>query len=349
MSKALWPRNAWYQAAWSHEIGEKPLARTLLNQDLVIYRDVSGTAHILEDRCCHRGLPLSRGRIVKAGLECGYHGLIFNGCGACIVIPGQDSVPPQMQVRGFSVIERQGIIWVWMGEKVPDESLLVDFAWHDNPKEWPRMEQYYPIRCDYRLLIDNLMDLTHIPYVHRSTIGSNNPSEHTSPEVESRQVPRGAWFRRWMKRVTPPLAYQRCMGWSKDTKIHRWHDFTYLAPCSILQGTGAVLASEEPEEARDRAGTLRFRIAHGIVPETEISCHYFWSTANGAMPESVEITKKLFEQVDEAFREDLELLEAQQQALLQNPGNLHDTKHDKFRIMARKALEELITAESAAS
>ena len=94
-----WPLNAWYQAAWAHEIGDTPFARTLLGEPVVLFRDRNGHAHALEDRCCHRATPLSLGDVVEAGLQCGYHGLIFDGGGRCVEIPGQDTIPPQACIQ----------------------------------------------------------------------------------------------------------------------------------------------------------------------------------------------------------------------------------------------------------
>ena len=95
-----WPLNAWYHAAWSHEItGNKPLARTFLNEDVVLFRDSEGNASALEDRCCHRATPLRLGDVVPEGLQCGYHGMTFNGSGKCVKIPGQEKVPPYAKVR----------------------------------------------------------------------------------------------------------------------------------------------------------------------------------------------------------------------------------------------------------
>ncbi|NQV55352.1 MAG: Rieske 2Fe-2S domain-containing protein, partial [Rhodospirillales bacterium] len=94
-----WPRNAWYQAAWANEIEQKPFKRTILNEPVVLFRDQDGAAHALEDRCCHRATPLSMGEVVAGGLQCGYHGMVFDGAGKCVKIPGQDRITERAQVR----------------------------------------------------------------------------------------------------------------------------------------------------------------------------------------------------------------------------------------------------------
>ena len=87
-------RNCWYAAAWNHEVGPEPMARTFLDEPVVLYRTGDGTSVALEDRCCHRSLPLSLGRVMGDNLQCGYHGLTYAPDGACVEVPGQSLVPP---------------------------------------------------------------------------------------------------------------------------------------------------------------------------------------------------------------------------------------------------------------
>src|SRR5262245_7557714 len=86
-------RNGWYSAIWSANLKGKPVARTFLNEKVVMFRTASGKAAALEDRCCHRAAPLSRGEIRGEHLACGYHGLQFDVTGRCVAVPGQEHVP----------------------------------------------------------------------------------------------------------------------------------------------------------------------------------------------------------------------------------------------------------------
>src|SRR2546423_7561339 len=108
-------RNSWYVAARSAEVARKPLARILLNEPVALYRKEDGTPVALEDRCCHRQLPLSMGKLEGDDLRCGYHGLKFAPSGQCIEIPGQASIPPQARVRAYPLVERYRWLWIWMG------------------------------------------------------------------------------------------------------------------------------------------------------------------------------------------------------------------------------------------
>ena len=139
--------NAWYVAAWSKEITAKPLGRTLLNEPVVFYRDVGGGVVALEDRCCHRGMPLSSGEVFGKNIRCEYHGMVFDGSGKCVDIPGQSIIPQSARVRRFPVAERDDIIWIWMGEAaLADPEKIVRYPWHS---AWPYRTKTERIDCNY--------------------------------------------------------------------------------------------------------------------------------------------------------------------------------------------------------
>ena len=126
-------RNAWYIAAWADELGAEPLARRICGEPLVLFRDKGNRAAGLADRCCHRAAPLHMGSIVEAGLQCGYHGLIFDGSGRCVAIPGQSRIPDDARVRSYPVVEKDQLVWVWMGEAAKaDPASIIDFPFHND-------------------------------------------------------------------------------------------------------------------------------------------------------------------------------------------------------------------------
>jgi vanillate O-demethylase monooxygenase subunit len=105
-------RNAWYVAAWADEIGAAPLARRICGEPVVLYRDAQNRVSALLDMCCHRGAPLHMGKVVEQGLQCGYHGLIFERDGACVSVPGQDHIQTRTRVRSFPVVEQDAFVWI---------------------------------------------------------------------------------------------------------------------------------------------------------------------------------------------------------------------------------------------
>ena len=112
----MFVRNAWYIAAWSDEVVERPLGRRILGEPVVLFRDSAGAIAVLQDRCCHRGAPLSLGDVVPRGIQCGYHGLVFDSAGQCVLVPGDHKVPPGARVRAYPAVEQDAFVWVWMGD-----------------------------------------------------------------------------------------------------------------------------------------------------------------------------------------------------------------------------------------
>jgi len=338
-------RNAWYIAAWPEELGGGLVARTILNEPVVLFRDANGQAAALEDRCCHRGAPLSHGRKVEAGVQCGYHGLVFNGAGQCIAIPGQDKISARARVRSYPIVERQQIIWIWMGDPArADERKIVDYPFHDQPQQWPHKKDGFVIKANYMMMIDNLMDLSHLAYVHRHTIGGN-PEAHAAAKLTVMDTQNGCLYERWMLDSPPPPTYVKAVGFKGS--IDRWHRFEYVAPSTVIQNTGAIDAGQGAQENRNQPG-LHFQLLHHATPETATSFHYFFSVANGYRQDEPEATEELFGASYPTFQEDKAIMEAQQTRIdLEPERELIPIKGDKALFAARKALHKMIEAERA--
>ena len=231
-------RNAWYVAAWADEISDQPLARRICNEPVVLYRDRQNRAAALLDMCCHRGAPLHLGKVVEQGLQCGYHGLIFDHSGACVHVPGQDRIVDRTRVRSFPVVEQDAFVWIWMGDPAKaDPETIVRWPYHNDAVNWPHKHTMYPIKAAAMLMVDNLMDLTHLGYVHVSTIGGN-PSQHVEAKMEIERTPLGVRFTRWMLNSLPPPTYVKAVGF--EGRIDRCQRFEFVAPGSVLQWTGAT-------------------------------------------------------------------------------------------------------------
>ncbi|MCY4547342.1 MAG: aromatic ring-hydroxylating dioxygenase subunit alpha [Defluviicoccus sp.] len=337
-------RNAWYIAAWGHEVTDKPLARKLVGEDVVLFRDASGRVGVLEDRCCHRAAPLSIGSVVEAGLQCGYHGMIFGRDGECTGNPGEEEDRGLYRVRAFPIVERQNFVWVWMGDpRLADESTIVDYPFHDAGEEWPFQFGCYRYAANFMFVIDNLMDLTHLGYVHGSTIGGF-PQSHVDAEMETEATENGAKFLRWMMASPPPPSFVAIGGF--ESPVDRWSDFEYVAPASVLQWGGALDVGRGARENRNQEGGVSLRLFHHATPESETSCHYFWSVANrNRAPDSPE-GEQFYRDICDAFLEDKAMIEAQQAAISRDPGRgLHYRRHDEAVALARRALHRMSAAE----
>ena len=337
-------RNAWYVGAWSDEISLKPLVRRICNEPVVLFRDADGHSAALLDMCCHRGAPLHLGRVEAEGIVCGYHGLVFDRSGRCVRIPGQDRIPERARVRAFPVVEQDGFIWIWMGgTDKADRNSIVCFPWQTDAENWPNKHTVYSIKSAAMQMVDNLMDLTHLGYVHTSTIGGN-PMIHVGAKMQTEQTPTGLKFTRWMLNTPPPPTYIRAMGF--EGRIDRVQIFEFVAPGCVLQFSGADDAGAYQNGDVENS-KLRFRLFHGLTPETETSCHYFWTTLNGFRPNDPAATEGLFNEIAGAFNEDRTVVEAQQTRLSElGEGGLVDIRTDAARLHMRRIMERLLAEET---
>jgi phenylpropionate dioxygenase-like ring-hydroxylating dioxygenase large terminal subunit len=334
-------KNAWYVAAFGTEVGEKPLGRTLLNEPVVFYRGDDGKVAALEDRCCHRAMPLSCGQTVGNNIRCEYHGMMFDGSGACVGIPGQSIIPPGARVRSFPVEERDDMIWIWMGDPaLADASIVPSYPWHSR---WPYKCKTERIDCNYLLLSDNLLDQTHAAYVHKSTLASNVDA-YERAEIKITPTADGVKFIRWMLNCMPPGIYAKAVEF--NGRVDRWGEFEYVAPSCILQFTGARNVGEGAYEKDDRDGGFGLRIFYGMTPETEHTSWFLWSTANGHRQNDPLATEQLFHEIEHAFKEDEDVLVAQY-AMMRRVGDrpLINIASDGARVHARLALERKIAKE----
>ena len=340
-------RNAWYIAAWDYELTDKPLARTFMNQPVALFRDQAGKAWAVEDRCCHRGAALTHGKVIETGLQCGYHGLVFDGTGKCVEIPGQDHIPPAAAIRSFPVIERQEFIWIWMGDPaLADEALVLDWPFHEGGSSpLPHRKAVMKLDCNFLMMVDNLMDLTHLGYVHTKTIGGN-PRAHVNAEMSTVRTDTGCIFTRWMLDAVPPPTYVKGGGF--QGKVDRWQEFEYVIPGTIKQWSGALDVGKGARENREQDG-FHIRLLHSVTPATESSSHYFWSVANGYRLDEPAATQELYDDTYPTFLEDVEILAGQQARIDLDPGRpLLAIKADNALQHARRAFRAAYEAERGA-
>src|SRR5277367_4344773 len=333
--------NAWYVAAWSRDVTSVPMARTLLNEPIVLFRTDNGAVAALEDRCCHRGMPLSCGDVHDNDIRCVYHGMMFDASGACVHIPGQEIIPKSARVRSFPGLERDHMVWIWMGEAaLADANKIPHYPWHE---KWPYKSKTENLACNYLLISDNLLDQTHAAYVHKSTLASNVDA-YERAEMKMAPTKDGVKFIRWMLNCMPPALYSKAVKF--DGRVDRWGEFEYVAPSCILQFTGARNVGEGAYERDARDGGFGLRIFYGITPETEHTSWFMWSTANSYRQGDPAATEQLFEQIEHAFKEDEDVLVAQDAALRKLPGRpLINIASDGARMHARHALERMISEE----
>lgn len=344
----MFARNCWYMGAWSDEIAPGGvLARTLLGDDLVFYRASDGTLAALEDRCCHRALPLSHGLVRGNQLQCGYHGLVFDRSGACVEVPGQEVVPPAARVRSYPVHEQDHIVWIWMGEpSTADPATIPRHRWHDDP-QWVWIKDRILVQANYQLITDNLMDLTHVGYVHGRTIGGT-PQAHSQAATTTERSETGVTIRRLMLDSIAPPAYKAAHDFKSD-RIDRWMEITFLPPCTVRIHTGAIDANTGFAQGK-RDGGLAFWGWNSQTPETETSTHYFWSGAANRKDDRPDRADLLLSSLAATFAEDKVVVEAQQATLAKAPERpLVMIASDGGVVHARRLVKAMVEAERRAA
>jgi len=342
-----WLRNAWYVAGFADEFTPGALvARTLLGEPLVLFRTDAGGVTALADRCPHRFAPLSAGRLCDGGraIECAYHGLRFGADGACVHSPhGDGRVPRAASVPARVVRERDRLVWLWAGDPAAaDESLIPDFSHVTSAPDDATVRGHMPTACDYQLLVDNILDLTHADYLHAGLLGSGALSR-VRPQVADlgERGVRIAWL---SGGDLAPHAFDMHLR-EHGRPTDQWTEVTWTAPGSMLLNVGATLQGEPRGQGVD---TMNLHLA---TPQTATSCHYwFWTTRNFAIDPHANAEIRGF--VEHAFaQQDKPMLEAQQRRLGEaefwslNPVLLAG---DAGAVRVRRKLQQLVAKEQGA-
>lgn len=339
-------RNAWYVAAWSHDVpADGPLAVEILSQPIVLWRSAQGLA-ALEDRCVHRHAPLSLGRCEAGRLRCMYHGLMFDAAGACVEIPGQDIIPPTARVKSFPVIERHSWVWVWMGDPAKaDPALVPPAVGFDNP-DYVLGSGYLDYAAEARLINDNLLDFSHLSYVHAQSFGAGPEFAQSQPKVTP--LERGVRFERWI--VGTLGASMR----KSASPVDSWQSYDFLLPGVLLmwsanfpEGTAERLGHQPPDPAEAIAG-LNFT-SQAVTPTTDRTSRYFFSWGPHKRHGGEEMRDGMMALAAQAFGEDKVMIEAQQQVIDRNPGlPVMPTAHDRGVTLFNRLVERLAREEVSA-
>ena len=338
----MFVRNCWYMAGWSRDFGRDELkAVTMLNEPIVIYRKSDGGLVALQDRCCHRFAPLSLGRIEKDDLRCMYHGLKFAPSGKCIEIPGQSKIPPQACVRAYPIADKYSGVWVWMGKPaLAEESLIPEFVGIDDPR-WAMLPGRMDYNANYMLINDNLLDLSHIPFLHRYSLGASLTPEGVSRPVVTR-LERSVRIQNWLKAESSQM-----IGSIRGMRTEIWQTYDFVAPGVFLLradmyplGTAVQFPEREPSGV---APLHRQFTCQAVTPLTENQTCYFF--AYGPWREEAELMESFYQLGLKAFNEDRTMIEAQQANINRSHGaamltTVSDSSLSQFRRMMDKMMKD---------
>jgi vanillate O-demethylase monooxygenase subunit len=335
-------RNCWYVAAFSHELGRALHPFKVLGEKVVLYRRADGTPVALEDACPHRKLPLSMGRLKGDEVECGYHGLTFDCTGTCTRVPGAEKVPHVAKVRAYPLVERYGMIWIWMGKaSLADPSKVFAVEHWDDPQWGHTSGDSMQVACDYRYVTDNLLDPSHVAWVHQSSFG--NAACEDIP-VETKMLENGVLVSRWMKDVEPAPFYKPFMKFSGncDRKQHyevRFPSHAIIRAIFVPAGTGG----DDKSLHRD---VFLMDSYNFMTPVDEKTTHYFWFQLRNFAPNDESVSATFAKSVRGAFLEDKSVLEAVQIGMDNKRTPNLDLKIDAGPLRFRRRLDQLISQES---
>ena len=336
--------NAWYAAAWDVELKHELLPRRICDKPIVLYRKIDGTPVALEDACWHRLLPLSKGWLKEDTVVCGYHGLQFNEEGRCTHMPSQETINPSACVRSYPAVQKHRFIWLWMGDPaLADEVKIPDMHWNDDPN-WEGDGKMIEVKCNYRLVVDNLMDLTHETFVHAGSIGDDTVAEAPFDVYHDEKT---AKVVRWMKGIDPPPFWKGQLNKKikYDGLVDRWQIINFEAPCTVTIDVGVAVAKTGAPEG-DRSQGVNGFVLNTMTPSTSQSCLYFWAFVRNYARGDQSVTIETREGVAGIFAQDEDILEAQQEAINRNPSReFYNLNIDAGAMWARRITDKMVEKE----
>lgn len=297
----MYPKNVWYMAGWSEELGDASLARRLFDRPVVMFRRSDGSIAALADRCPHRFAPLSLGKIDGDMLACGYHGLAFDGTGTCVHNPFSSKVPAAA-VDSWAVVERDDIVWLWGGARdAADPTAIPDFAMVADAPGRKVLRGYTLLEAPYEFGTDNLMDLSHIEFVHKGSLaGDGVIFAGTHDVIDEGDILRSNW---WMPGVPAPMHTRGV--YPPEMRTDHWLDMRWHAPASMHLQVGATPVGQP----RDTGFAVEQ--AHILTPATATTAHYFWANPRSHDIDSAETDAFLAALFEQAFNvEDKPMIKA---------------------------------------
>jgi phenylpropionate dioxygenase-like ring-hydroxylating dioxygenase large terminal subunit len=343
--------NAWYVAGWSDELSRKPMARRLLDRDIVFFRRGDGAPLAMTDRCPHRFVPLSAGGVIGDEIQCPYHGLKFGADGKCYDARVNAANRERFSLDTFPLVERYGSVWIWMGDPArADPADIPDFSFLDSDTRFVAGRGTTHMQANYLLEIDNLLDLSHLDFVHPTTL-SNGAIASGAYRVW--QEGRSVHSDRTIRNTPAPVQFVDMMTLSTDPRwdeakadgiVDLWLDMHWQAPGALMLDVGVASPN------LDRANRLDQMQAHYVTPESETSTHYFWIYTMTKLGQPQALLDGFLKVIQKAFEdEDKPMLELQQRAMTtdfwaEQPMILEE---DAGAIRARRILDKLIRDEAA--
>ena len=343
MSSDKFLKNAWYVAGWSKEYGQKLVAQRLLNECVVLYRKQDGTPVALEDACPHRKLPLSKGALKDDAIECGYHGLTFDGSGKCIAAPTQpEQIPEKARVRSYPVVDRYRLLWIWMGEpELADPNDIVHIENFDNP-DWGCTEGgTMEMECNYLWICDNLLDPSHVAWVHVSSFAGAGTDDG---QLDLHRTDSGVIVSRWIYGQLPSPYYSDLVKF--EGACDRLQHYELRIPSiainkSVYTPVGAGGPDKPPVDKTYINVSYNF-----MTPVDDGLTRYFWFQHRNTDPNDESVSKFMNDGARMAFEEDRAVLTEVHKGMRDRHTPNIDLRLDAGAKLFRKQLQQRIDNEN---
>jgi phenylpropionate dioxygenase-like ring-hydroxylating dioxygenase large terminal subunit len=301
-------RNCWYMAAWADEVEIGGLlARRFLDEPIVLFRDDNNKICAVADRCPHRFAPLSRGQIADGVITCGYHGLAFNGQGQCVHNP-HGSVLKNMTVTSYPVIEAYKSIWIWMGDPaLANLDMLRDLSFLETAPETAFSKGYLHGQGNYQLYVDNILDLTHVDFLHANSLGSGAFTRTRAKVAETGD--RVSINRDCVNEEPSPLM-RSIRGLKDGDRVDSWNYVEWSAPALMTLRGGNVPVGESRDGPNNNMNTMNLHI---MTPETVRTTHYFFASTRDFALHDAEFNERFAETRNRIFSTEDEPMISEQQ------------------------------------
>jgi vanillate monooxygenase len=328
-------KNFWFVGATASELGHDPIGRMICKLPMVFFRQSSGSAAAVRNYCSHRRAPLSRGRVVGEAIECPYHGMQFDASGKCVSIPCQDKIRARAHIPSYSVIERYGLIWVWVGDDPADSAKLPALPWREDPAWDPDIIYHYHVNASHMLMTNNLLDLGHVAFIHADTIGFDPAALKNDPlktEVDGDRV-------RNTRIIPNAEPSPNAISWGGfKGKIERASISTWYPP----HYTHINFWS------RDERTSVDLHIDHFMTPETDRTHNYWVAVTRNFGVGDPAVGKRVFHDNDKVHQQDLAIVEAQQRMINLAPDHLDmPIAQDRGLVIAHRIMERIYMEQNA--
>jgi len=343
MSSNKFLKNAWYVAGWSKEYGQKLVAQRLLNECVVLYRKQDGTPVALEDACPHRKLPLSKGALKDDAIECGYHGLTFDGSGKCIAAPTQpEQIPEKARVRSYPVVDRYRLLWIWMGEpELSDPNDIVHIENFDNP-DWGCTEGgTMEMECNYLWICDNLLDPSHVAWVHVSSFAGAGTDDG---QLDLHRTGSGVTVSRWIYGQLPSPYYSDLVKFEGECDRLQHYELR-IPSIAINKSVYTPVGTGGPD--KPPVDKTYINVSYNFMtPVDDGLTRYFWFQHRNTDPNDESVSKFMNDGARMAFEEDRAVLTEVHKGMRDRQTPNIDLRLDAGAKLFRKQLQQIIDNEN---